>query len=138
MDAPGPAGRAYAPGRRGTPLSPKAPGPRHSALGIAGLVASLVALVLFAVTAHVAHLPSHAAMQETPVAVLALLFVGLGVTTVALLLGIGSALQHQRRRVTGVLALGLAFTLLLAHASLASWMHQQWQQAHPGVASGEG
>jgi len=101
-------------------------------------VASLVALVLFAVTAHVAHLPSHAAMQETPVAVLVLLFVGLGVTTVALLLGIGSALQHQRRRVTGVLALGLAFTLLLAHASLASWMHRQWQQAHPGGESGQG
>lgn len=138
MDAPGLASGAHPPGQRGSTLSPNAPGPRHSALGIAGLVASLVALVLFAVTAHVAHLPSHAAMQETPVAVLVLLFVGLGVTTVGLLLGIGSALQHQRRRVTGVLALGLAFTLLLAHASLASWMHQQWQQAHPGTASGEG
>lgn len=110
-----------------------APGPRHSALGIAALVVSLAALVLFAVTAHVAHLPRYAEMQDVPVAVLAMLFVGLGVATVGLLLGIGSTLQHQRRRVTGVLALGLSITLLWAQASLGSWVHQQWEQAHPAT-----
>ena len=110
-----------------------ASGPRHSALGIAALVVSLVALVFFAVIAHVAHLPRYADMQEVPVAVLVMLFVGLGVTTVGLLLGIGSALQHQRRRVTGVLALGLSITLLWAQASLGSWVHQQWEQAHPAA-----
>lgn len=109
------------------------PRPRHSALGIAALVVSLVALVVFAATAHVAHLPRYAGMHEVPVAVLAMLFVGLGVTVVALLLGIGSALQHQRRRVTGVLALGLSISLLWAQASLGSWVHQQWQDAHPSV-----
>jgi high-affinity K+ transport system ATPase subunit B len=109
------------------------PRPRHSALGIAALVVSLVALAVFAVTAHVAHLPRYAGMHEVPVAVLVMLFVGLGVTVIGLLLGIGSALQHQRRRVTGVLALGLAITLLWAQASLGSWVHQQWQDAHPSV-----
>jgi predicted lysophospholipase L1 biosynthesis ABC-type transport system permease subunit len=108
-------------------------GPRHSALGVAALVVSLVALVLFAVTAHVAHLPRYADMQDVPVAVLVMLFVSLGVTIVGLLLGIGSALQHQRRRVTGVLALGLSITLLWAQASLGSWVHQQWEQAHPAA-----
>lgn len=108
-------------------------GPRHSALGIAALVVSLAALVLFAVTAHVAHLPRYAGMQDVPVAVLVMLFVSLGVTTVGLMLGIGSALQHQRRRVTGVLALGLSITLLWAQASLGSWIHQQWEQAHPAT-----
>ncbi len=107
------------------------PRPRHSALGIAALVVSLVALVLFAVTAHVAHLPRYAGMHEVPVAVLVMLFVALGVTVVGLLLGIGSALQHPRRRVTGVLALGLSITLLWAQASLGSWIHQQWVDAHP-------
>ncbi|WP_421569274.1 hypothetical protein [Stenotrophomonas sp. PD6] len=110
-----------------------APRPRHSALGIAALVVSLVALVVFAVTAHVAHLPRYAGMHEVPVAVLVMLFVGLGVAGVGLLLGIGSVLQHQRRRVTGVLALGLSITLLWAQASLGSWVHQQWQDAHPTV-----
>jgi len=112
-----------------------AAGPRHSALGIAALVVSLVALVLFAVTAHVAHLPRYAGMHDVPVAVLAMLLVSLGVTVVGLLLGIGSTLQHQRRRVTGVLALGLAITLLWAQASLGSWVHQQWQAAHPAAGS---
>lgn len=107
------------------------PGPRHSALGIAALVVSLVALVLFAVTAHVAHLPGYADMHEVPVAVLVMLLVCLGVTVVGLLLGIGSTLQHQRKRVTGVLALGLSITLLWAQASLGSWVHQEWQDAHP-------
>lgn len=111
-----------------------APRPRHSALGIAALVVSLVALVLFAVTAHVAHLPRYAGMHEVPVAVLVMLLVCLGVTVVGLLLGIGCALQHQRRRVTGVLALGLLITLLWAQASLGSWVHQQWEQAHPVAA----
>jgi cytochrome c biogenesis protein CcdA len=110
-----------------------APRPRHSALGIAALVVSLVALVVFAVTAHVAHLPGHADMHEVPVAVLVMLFVGLGVTFVGVLLGIGSMLQHQRRRVTGVLALGLSISLLWAQASLGSWVHQQWRDAHPSV-----
>jgi predicted lysophospholipase L1 biosynthesis ABC-type transport system permease subunit len=63
--------------------------------------------------------------------VLAMLFAALGVTVVGLLLGIGSSLQHQRRRVTGVLALGLSITLLWAQASLGSWIHQQWVDAHP-------
>ena len=51
------------------------------------------------------------------------------------LMGIGSLLQHRRRRVTGVLALGLAVTLLLAQVSLVSWMRQQWQHAHPVAGS---
>jgi hypothetical protein len=110
-----------------------APGPRHSALGIAALVVSLVALALFAATAHVAHLPDYADMHEVPVAVLVMLFVSLGVTVTGLLLGIGSMLQHHRRRVTGVLALGLSISLLWAQASLASWVHQQWQDAHPSA-----
>ncbi len=108
-------------------------GPRHSALGITALVVSLCALVVFAVTAQVAHRPAYEDMQEVPLALLVLLFVGLGLSVLALLLGIGSALQHQRRRVTGVLALGLSLTLLWAQASLGSWAHQQWERAHPAV-----
>ncbi len=108
-------------------------GPRHSALGITALVVSLCALVVFAVTAQVAHRPAYEDMQQVPVALLVLLFVGLGLSVLALLLGIGSALQHQRRRVTGVLALGLSLTLLWAQASLGSWAHQQWERAHPAV-----
>jgi hypothetical protein len=104
---------------------------RHSALGIAALAVSLCALVVFAVTAEVAHRPAYENMQEVPLALLVLLFVGVGLSVLALLLGIGSALQHHRRRVTGVLALGLSVTLLWAQASLGSWAHQQWQRAHP-------
>ncbi len=108
--------------------------PRHSALGIAALVVSLCALVVFAVTAQVAHRPAYQNMQDVPLALLVLLFVGLGLSALALLLGIGSALQHHRRRVTAVLALGLSVTLLWAQASLGSWAHQQWEQAHPPAA----
>ncbi len=107
--------------------------PRHSALGITALVVSLCALVVFAVTAQVAHRPAYEDMQEVPVALLVLLFIGVGLSVLALLLGIGSALQHQRRRVTGVLALGLSLTLLWAQASLGSWAHQQWERAHPAA-----
>lgn len=104
---------------------------RHSALGIAALVVSLCALVMFTISAHYAHTPAHARMQELPLVLLVVLCVSVGLAVLATVLGIGSLLQHRRRRVSGVLALGLSIPLLLAQLSLGSWMHQQWQHAHP-------
>jgi NADH:ubiquinone oxidoreductase subunit 6 (subunit J) len=111
------------------------PSHRHSALGIAALVISLCGLVMFAISAHYAHTPAHAQMQTLPVVLLVVLCISIGLAVLAMVMGIGSLLQHRRRRVTGVLALGLAVTLLLAQASLASWMRQQWQHAHPVAGS---
>lgn len=110
--------------------------PRHSALGIAALVVSLCGLVMFVLSAHVAHTPAHAEMRELPVLLLVLFFISAGLALLATLLGIGSVLQNRRRRVTGVLALGLSITLLLAQLSLGSWMRQQWQRSHPPAATG--
>ncbi|HAI45858.1 hypothetical protein D3C87_435290 [compost metagenome] len=109
--------------------------PRHSALGIAALVISLCGLVMFAISAHYAHTPAHAEMLTLPVALLVVLCISIGLALLATLIGIGSLLQHRRRRVTGVLALGLSISLLLAQASLGSWMHQQWEHAHPPAAA---
>ncbi|MCF7750313.1 hypothetical protein KQ945_06120 [Bacillus subtilis subsp. subtilis] len=106
---------------------------RHSALGIAALVISLCALVMFAISAHFAHAPAHAPMHVLPVALLVVLCISIGLALLATVMGIGSVLQHRRRRVTGVLALGLSFALLLAQLSLVSWMRLQWQHAHPVV-----
>ncbi|WP_256776524.1 MULTISPECIES: hypothetical protein [unclassified Stenotrophomonas] len=111
------------------------PSSRHSALGIAALVISLCGLVMFAISAHVAHTPAHAEMRELPVLLLVVLCISIGLAVLATLMGIGSLLQHRRRRVTGVLALGLAVTLLLAQLSLGSWMRQQWQHSHPLAGS---
>ena len=111
------------------------PSSRHSALGIAALVISLCGLVMFAISAHYAHTPAHADMHTLPVVLLVVLCVSIGLAVLATVLGIGSLLQHRRRRVTGVLALGLSMPLLLAQLSLGSWMHQQWQHAHPPAGS---
>lgn len=105
--------------------------PRHSALGIAALVVSLCGLVMFAISAHYAHTPAHAQMRELPVVLLVVLCISACLAVLATLLGIGSLLQHRRRRVTGVLALGLSVTLLMAQVSLGSWMRQQWRHSHP-------
>lgn len=110
------------------------PSPRHSALGIAALVISLCGLVMFAISAHYAHTPAHAQMQTLPVVLLVVVCISIGLAVLAAVMGIGSLLQH-RRRVSGVLALGLAVTLLLAQVSLVSWMRQQWQHAHPVAGS---
>ena len=111
------------------------PSSRHSALGIAALVISLCGLVMFAISAHYAHTPAHAQMQTLPVVLLVVVCISIGLAVLAAVMGIGSLLQHRRRRVTGVLALGLAVTLLLAQVSLVSWMRQQWQHAHPVAGS---
>lgn len=110
------------------------PSPRHSALGIAALLISVCGLVMFAISAHYAHTPAHAEMREVPVVLLVVLCVSVGLAVLATLIGIGSLLQHRRRRVTGVLALGLSITLLLAQLSLGSWMRQQWIHSHPLAA----
>ncbi|WP_312239028.1 hypothetical protein [Stenotrophomonas sp.] len=111
------------------------PSSRHSALGIAALVISLCGLVMFAISAHVAHTPANADMHQLPVVLLVVLCISIGLAVLATLLGVGSLLQHRRRRVTGVLALGLSVTLLLAQLSLVSWMRQQWQRSHPLAGS---
>lgn len=112
-----------------------APSPGHSALGIAALAVSVCALVMFAITAHVAHAPAQAAMLTLPVLVVVLLAISAGLTLLGVALGLGGVLQHRRKRVTGVLALGLSLALVLAQVSLTSWMHQQWQHAHPPAGS---
>lgn len=110
--------------------------PRHSALGIAALVVSLCGLVMFAISAHYAHTPAHAEMHDLPVVLLVVLCISIGLAVLATVLGIGSMLQHRRRKVTGVLALGLSITLLMAQLSLGSWMRQQWQRSHPLAGAG--
>lgn len=107
------------------------PSSRHSALGIAALVISLCGLVMFAISAHYAHTPAHAQMLTLPVVLLVVLCISIGLAVLATVMGLGSVLQHRRRRVTGVLALGLSITLLLAQVALGSWMRQQWQHSHP-------
>lgn len=109
---------------------------RHSALGIAALIVGAAGLAMLLLSLHYAHAPEHAAMRELPWALGLLLGGSIGLAVLAALLGLGSVLQHRRRRVFGVAALLLSLALLAAQLSLGGWIRQQWYRAHPVLAPG--
>lgn len=104
---------------------------RHSALGIAALIVGACGLVMLLLSVHYAHAPEHAAMRELPWTLGLLLGGSVSLALLAALLGLGSVLQHRRRRVSGVIALVLSVGLLIAQLSLGGWIRQQWHRAHP-------
>jgi hypothetical protein len=111
---------------------------RHSALGIVAFITSLCGVAMFSIALGLGYLfvQRHAEVEGLALAptlgVLGLISIGLN--GLAGLLGVGSVLQHRRRRLFGVLALILSLAVLCVYLALGVWTHRQWQRSHPPAA----